>query len=108
MSVHRPIKSLLVLALVLAAVAVLVATQIGGAAALGLLNASRVSATPGATPTASGTNSPCGPMLRSLSPRERHYVVAIMSLTYTQLGAAFGTKEVHVRARPIDSCATAR
>lgn len=74
------------------------------AAALGLLTAGPVSATPRATPAASAKDNRCTAVLRSLSPRERHYVVAMMSLTYTQLGAAFGTSEVHVNARPIDSC----
>ena len=75
-----------------------------GAAALGLLTASPASAAPRTTSTASAKDNACGAVLRSLTPRERHYVVAIMSLTYTQLGAAFGTSEVHVTARPIDSC----
>ena len=79
-----------------------------GAAALGLLTAGPVSATPRAPITASAKDNPCGAVLRSLSPRERHYVVGIISLTYTQLAAAFGSEEVHVNARPIDSCATAR
>ena len=78
-----------------------------GAAALGLLGASPVSATPSATPTASTKDNACGAILRSLGPGERHYVVGIISLTYTQLAAAFGTSEVHVSARPIDACASA-
>lgn len=78
-----------------------------GAAALGLLAASPVSATPNATPTASTNDNACGAILRSLRPRERHYVVGIMSLTYTQLAAAFGTSEVRVSARPIDACESA-
>jgi hypothetical protein len=81
-----------------------------GAAALGLgvLGASPVSATPRATPPASGKDNACSAVLRSLGPRERHYVVGIMSLTYTQLAAAFGTSEVRVSARPIDACESAR
>jgi hypothetical protein len=78
-----------------------------GAAALGLLGASPVSAAPTATPTASTKGNACSAILRSLSPRERHYVVGIMSLTYTQLAAAFGTSEVRVSARPIDACESA-
>ena len=78
------------------------------AAALGLLTASPVSATLRAPLAASAKNNTCGAVLRPLSPRERHYVVAIMSLTYTQLAAAFGTHEVRVSARPIDTCTTAR
>jgi hypothetical protein len=46
----------------------------------------------------------CSAVLRGLNPAERHYVVAIASLTYTQLAAAFGTKEVNISTRPIDSC----
>jgi hypothetical protein len=79
-----------------------------GAAALGLLTASPVSAAPRASHTASAKGDTCGAVVRSLSPRERHYVVAIMSLTYTQLAAAFGTHEVHVSARPMDSCSAAK
>jgi hypothetical protein len=78
-----------------------------GAAALGLLGASPVSATPSATPTRSTKSNACSTVLRSLGPRERHYVVGIMSLTYTQLAAAFGTSEVRVSARPIDACESA-
>jgi hypothetical protein len=78
------------------------------AVALGLLTATPVSATPRATPTASANHNACSAVLRSLAPHERHYVIAIMSLTYTQLAAAFGTNEVHVSARPIDACATVR
>jgi hypothetical protein len=79
-----------------------------GAAALGLLAASPVSATPRPTHPASAKNSSCSAVLGSLSPPERHYVIAIMSLTYTQLAAAYGTKEVHVGTRPIDSCEKVR
>ena len=79
-----------------------------GAAALALLTASPVSAARPAPLTAAARDNSCGAVLRSLSPRERRYVVAIMSLTYTQLAAAFGTQEVHNTARPIDSCATAK
>jgi hypothetical protein len=79
-----------------------------GAAALGLLAASPVSATPHTTPTASTKDNACSAILRSLDPRERHYVVGIISLTYTQLAAAFGTSEVHASARPIDACESAR
>ena len=79
-----------------------------GAATLGLLTASPATATPRGPHHAFARDNSCGAVLRSLSPRERHYVVAIMSLTYTQLAAAFGTKEVHVSARPIDACATPR
>lgn len=79
-----------------------------GAVALSLLAAGPVSATPQATPTTSANPNSCTAVLRSLSPRERHYVVAIMSLTYTQLAAAFGTEEVHVGTRPIDSCEKTR
>jgi hypothetical protein len=79
-----------------------------GAAALGLLAAGPVSATPRRTPTAPANGKSCSAVLRSLTPNERSYVVAIASMTYTQLAAAFGTKEVHVRARPIDSCAKRR
>lgn len=78
-----------------------------GAAALGLLGASPVSATPRATPTASTKENTCSAILRSLGPRERHYVVGIISLTYTQLAAAFGTSEVRISARPIDACESA-
>jgi hypothetical protein len=78
-----------------------------GAAALGLLGASPVSATPNGTPTASTKGNTCGAILHSLTPRERHYVVGIMSLTYTQLAAAFGTSEVRVGDRPIDACESA-
>jgi len=35
----------------------------------------------------------CSAVLRSLRPRNRHYVVTIMSMTYTQLAAAFGTTQ---------------
>ena len=79
-----------------------------GAAALALLAASPVPATPGAALKASAKNDRCGAVLRSLSPHERHYIVSIMSLTYTQLAAAFGTNEVHVTARPIDACRRTR
>ena len=79
-----------------------------GAAAAGLLIAGPVSATPRAPLSASANRNPCSAVLRALSPRERRYIVAIISLTYTQLAAAFGTQEVHVSARPIDACATAR
>jgi hypothetical protein len=75
-----------------------------GQAALGLLAASPVSAASSSTPTASANANRCSAVLRSLSPRERNYVVSIISLTYTQLAAAFGTNEVDVSARPIDSC----
>jgi hypothetical protein len=78
-----------------------------GAAALALLVASPVSATPSATRTASTEGNACGKVLRSLGPRERHYVVGIISLTYTQLAAAFGTSEVRVSGRPIDACESA-
>lgn len=75
-----------------------------GAAALGLLTASPVSATPRAPRTASPKDTHCAAVLRSLNPRERRYVVAVTSLTYKQLAAAFGTTEVHVSDRPIDPC----
>ncbi len=80
-----------------------------GAAALGLglLGASPVSATPRATPTAPNKDNSCSAILRSLAPRERQYVVGIISLTYTQLAAAFGTSEVRLSARPIDACESA-
>jgi hypothetical protein len=74
------------------------------AAALSLLAASPVSATPHARATAAGKGNACSAVLRTLSPLDRQYVVAIMSMTYTQLAAAFGTMEVHVTTRPIDSC----
>jgi hypothetical protein len=77
-----------------------------GAAALSLLAAGPVSAAPRATRSTSANDNPCSAVLRSLPPSERHYVVAIMSLTYTQLAAAFGNTEVHVSSRPIDSCET--
>ncbi len=75
-----------------------------GAAALGVLAASPAAAAPHATPRTSAKSNSCAAVLRSLSPRERRYVVAIASLTYTQLAAAFGTADVHATTRPIDSC----
>jgi hypothetical protein len=80
-----------------AALAVVVAT-------LGLATGGPVAATSAATPTASANGKACTAVLRGLNPAERHYVVAMASLTYTQLAAAFGTKEVNASIRPMDSC----
>jgi hypothetical protein len=79
-----------------------------GAAALSLLAAGPASATPRLTRAAPAKTDSCSAVLRALSPRERRYVVGIMSMTYTQLAAAFGTREVHLSSRPIDSCERAK
>lgn len=77
-----------------------------GAAALAVLAACPVGAPAHATSTSANRDA-CDAVLRSLGPREHRYVVAVMSLTYTDLAAAFGTQEVHVGMKPIESCKTA-
>jgi hypothetical protein len=78
-----------------------------GAAALAVLAACPAVAPANATSTTLANRNACVAALRSLGPRQHRYVVALMSLTYTKLAAAFGTQEVHVSTTPIESCKTA-
>jgi len=74
------------------------------AATLAIAVGTPVAVTYGASPPSAAKRPSCNAVLRTLSPHQRHYVVAIASMTYTQLAAAFGTKEVNASTRPIDSC----
>jgi hypothetical protein len=78
------------------------------AGALGLVAVVPASGTARATPSPPTQDSRCGAVIRSLNASERHYVEGVITLTYTQLAAAFGTTEVHVSSRPIDSCRRTR
>jgi len=82
-----------------------VSTRVAAAAAtLGIVVGGPAAVTYGAAPSSAATRLSCNAVLATLSPHQRHYVIAVASMTYTQLAAAFGTKEVNAGTRPIDSC----